>query len=498
MNAERLWFLSDLLDGFVSEGRSVPSISVSGMSLNSRTIVTDQLFVAIQGRQHHGLDFADEAIRRGACAILTDQPADIKGKVPLVVMPELEINLGLIADRFFDHPSRAMHIIAVTGTNGKTSVSHFLAQLLRQKDKTGVIGTLGYGVSEPARSLQPLSNTTPDVIQMHAILAELREQGCRWVVLEASSHGLDQGRLNGISIDQAIFTNLTRDHLDYHGDMDHYARAKEKLFDWPGLASIVTNVDDGFGRKIANRTFEGQVLGYSFLGFNRVLDRMELIAGRKLEFNEHGVAFEVSTAWGDVVIRAPIYGRYNAYNLLAVIAALIGFGFSLDEVSYWVSKISPVPGRMEALVDARNRMIVIDYAHTPDALEQTLTSLRSYCSGALWCVFGAGGDRDHGKRPLMGRVAEEKADRIVLTNDNPRTESPDEIIKEILSGIAAPGQVEVIPDRYQAISRVLEMAGDSDVVLIAGKGHEETQIDSTGQRPFSDRDVVRSCLKGVA
>ena len=440
----------------------------------------------------HGLDYAQDAVRHhGAVAILSDRPSPISLSVPLVVIPDLLERLGEIASRFYGDPSRKMVVIGVTGTDGKTSVAHFIAQALNQEHSAGVIGTLGYGLID--QPLVPLRHTTPHVIQIHQILAELAQAGARWVVLEASSHGLDQGRLKGVAFDQAVLTQLGRDHLDYHGNLDRYAAAKRRLFSWPGLDTAVVNLDDVYGRGLIQEVNGLRWFGFSF--WKSALDGVEVVRSHQPILHAGGIQLRLETAWGKSAIKVPVYGLFNATNVLTALTSLLALGLSLSEAVDRLHRLKPVPGRMERFVDAAGRLIVVDYAHTPGALEAALQALRSHGESRLWCVFGAGGERDRGKRPLMAEVAEKLADKVILTDDNPRGEDPEAILADLCSGLTHVDEVTVIRDRAQALERALSLADAGDVILIAGKGHEEVQVLADGTWPFSDRAVIQNWLR---
>jgi UDP-N-acetylmuramoyl-L-alanyl-D-glutamate--2,6-diaminopimelate ligase len=487
--------------------------SVSGLSLDSRRVRRGDLFMACPGHRRHGHAFIAEAVAKGAAAVVFDSGIvgdDLTGarvvagarSVPMVAVAELNQRVGEIAARFYGRPSETLTVVGITGTNGKTSCSHFIAQTLtRAGVPCGVIGTLGYG---PYGRLAPAPLTTPDAVTIQSLMADLRAVGCRHVVLEASSHGLLQGRLNGVAFDAALFTNLTRDHLDYHRAMEDYGAAKARLFRSPGLRYAVINGDDPFGRALLLGlpvdvdafvyclTEDAQPTGEAF-------GDAAVIRGSRLQLDRRGLTMAVHTPWGTGVLSAPLIGRFNALNLLGVLAVLLALGLSLDTALERLAGVETVPGRMEAFGARRGQpLVVVDYAHTPDALQQVLTALRGHTAGALWCVFGCGGDRDPGKRPQMGAIAEACADRVVVTDDNPRGEQSSLIIDGILRGLRAPDRAQVIADRAAAIAYAIGHAAEGDVVLVAGKGHEEYQIVGTEQRPFSDRQQVRAVLKEVA
>lgn len=484
------WTLSALLEGWspVPPGQDVP---VTDLCINSRRAQPGAVFLALRGHRSHGLSHAQQALERGAAAVVWEPgdgavpPRDLP--VPCLAVPELSRHLGALADRFFGHPSRAMKLVGVTGTDGKTSVTQFLAQTLDQdRGRCGVIGTLGAGVHG---ELADTGHTTPDAVSLHRCLADLRDRGVRHTVMEVSSHALAQGRVNGVALDIAVLTNLSRDHLDYHVDETAYAEAKARLFEWPDLEAAVLNLDDTFGRRLAER-MAGRVvvLGY---GTGEAASRAECIHARDMRFSAEGLAFRVHTPWGEGTLETRLLGGFNVHNLLAALATLLQLGLSLSDALDRLSRVHTVPGRMERFAGRAGAGLVVDYAHTPAALAQVLQALRAHCRGRLWCVFGCGGDRDPGKRPLMARAAEQQADRVVVTSDNPRHEDPDAIIAQVMGGFRHPEQVHVEPDRRAAVQWAWSEAGPGDVVLVAGKGHETVQVVGDEQRPFSDRALAR-------
>jgi UDP-N-acetylmuramoyl-L-alanyl-D-glutamate--2,6-diaminopimelate ligase len=411
---------------------------------------------------------------------------------PVVWVNSLRENLGPIASRFFDDPSQAMTVIGVTGTNGKTSTVHLLAQALhRAGHAVATIGTLGAGlVGDVAAG----ARTTPDAIAVQGLLATFRDKRATHVAMEVSSHALDQGRVNGVAFDLAVFTNLTRDHLDYHGTMQAYGHAKERLFAWPGLDAAIINVDDPFGRALAMRAHESlAVIRY---GVER--EDADLVASN-VTTGTSGLDFHLKTPWGEGDVATRLLGRFNVSNLLAVAACLGRLGFAFDAIRDALAHLDPVSGRMNRLGgDAALPLVVVDYAHTPDALEQALTSLRAHAHGALICVFGCGGERDAGKRPEMGRIAEVLADLVIVTDDNPRGEDGNTIVDEIVAGLENPERVTVERDRRKAISLAIHAAHAGDIVLIAGKGHEPYQEIAGVRHPFDDLAVARGVLGAMA
>jgi UDP-N-acetylmuramoyl-L-alanyl-D-glutamate--2,6-diaminopimelate ligase len=490
--------LGGLLQGL--DGVSVRhDIPVTGLALDSRKVQSGDLFLAIAGTQTHGLQHARQAVALGATAVAWEPVADDAAiaeiaallPVPVVAVPDLGQVVGLVADRFYGHPSRGLFMIGVTGTDGKTSCSHFIAQALDSDDRRcGVIGTLGYGLFD---ELSTATRTTPDALTVQRALLAMQQDGARCVVAEVSSHAMDQGRVRGVDFDLAVLTNLTRDHLDYHGNVEAYAEAKRKLFHSDGLRYAVINADDNFGSALLDAIPPG-VAPVAYRLENepfRTRFPAQWVIGRNLKSDAGGMSLDVFTPWGSGSLRCGLLGRFNASNLLAALASLCVTGLPFEEALLRLSRTRTVPGRMERFDTGDGHpLVVVDYAHTAAALEAVLKSLRAHCKGKLWCVFGAGGDRDRGKRPLMGAVAERHADELVLTDDNPRTEDPAQIIRDVSAGLKQPGSVHVEHDRAHAINWAMQAAAAEDIVLIAGKGHETVQIIGNKSVPFSDRERV--------
>lgn len=488
--------LGALLDGIVEAGRFA-DCPIQSLTLDSREVGPGALFIARAGNRGHGLDYLEQALAQGAEAVLADGAASDEilehagRRVPLFRRPGASRQAGVIAARFYGDPSAQMHLVGVTGTNGKTSVSHFVAQALAADGPCGVIGTLGSGL---VGDLNDTGHTTPDPITVQAELARLHTAGARWTVMEVSSHALHQARVAGVRFDTAVFTNLTHDHLDYHGDMAAYAAAKRALFNQPGLRRAVVNADDPVGSDwLAGLAPTLEVCDY---GLGAGHGRPPHLQGRGLQLSAAGLELEVKTSLQRGLLHSPLLGRFNAYNLLAALGALLGTGMAFDEALVRLAQVDTVPGRMQRFGGGNGRpLVVVDFAHTPDALEHVLTALAEHCHGDLWCVFGCGGDRDPAKRPLMGRIAEHHADHVVITDDNPRTEDPYAIIEAIQAGMANADAAYVERDRATAIARALDTAAPDDVVLVAGKGHEAYQ--QVGQRrlPYSDLETVARLLK---
>ena len=485
----RSMLLSELLPEL--EGLSA-DLAVTGLVMDSREVRPGDAFVAIAGFGAHGLNFVDAAREAGATAILFEPPAPESLPAPADAIPVtgLRSRMGTMADRFHGHPSAAMTTVGVTGTNGKTSTVQLLAQAWTLRgQKAGTVGTLGAGLWP---KIVPTGFTTPLVLRMHALLAELRDEGAQAVAMEVSSHALDQGRVDGVHFDVGVFTNLTRDHLDYHGDMASYGAAKARLFDWPGLRAAAVNLDDAFGRELFDAV-GGKVraVGFSSRGAAGASVRAD-----DVQLDGSGIRFMLDAGGQAHPVRSPLLGRFNVDNLLGVAATLFALGMAPALVADTLSQLAPVDGRMNRLGgEGGLPLVVIDYAHTPDALEQALASLRAHTAGALTCVFGCGGERDRGKRPQMAAIAERLADRVIVTDDNPRNEDGDVIVADIVEGFADTTRVLVQRDRAAAIAQALANAGADDVVLVAGKGHEPYQEIAGVRHAFDDTAVARELLR---
>ena len=470
-------------------------VEVSGLVMDSREVKPGDAFVAIAGFGTHGLAFAGQALAAGAVAVLFEPPAPAEYPPPAeaIPVPGLRARLGAMGDLFHGHPSHAMTMVGVTGTNGKTSTVQLLAQAWHLRGlRSGSIGTLGAGRYGQVR---PTGFTTPLVLPMHALLGELRDAGVQAVAMEVSSHALDQGRVDGVHYDVAVFTNLTRDHLDYHGDMASYGEAKARLFTRPGLKAAVVNLDDGFGRTLPARLApEVELFGVSSRGAAGAR-----VQAQRVQLDGRGIGFDLVVDGRAHPVRSPLLGRFNVDNLLVVAASLLATGESAAQVAVLLGQLRPVAGRMNRLGgEAGQPLVVIDYAHTPDALEQALSSLRAHAGARLLCVFGCGGDRDRGKRPMMAAIAQAGADVVVVTDDNPRSEDGDAIVADILAGFSDRARVAVERDRARAIALAIGQAGPQDVVLVAGKGHEPYQEVAGVRHPFDDTRVAQAALEGRA
>ena len=492
------------LDGLLREFSPVSAGSelvVNGLATDSREVHPGDLFLACQGLHVHALTHAAQAVQRGAVAVVWE-PADgtalqaIADSLPVPAVPVVGLaqKLGLIADRFYAHPTQDMQVIGVTGTDGKTSVTHFVAQALSSEGAPcGLLGTLGYGIYG---RLQPPTHTTPDAIRLHAEFARFRDAGVRQVAMEVSSHALHQHRTEGTRFDTAVLTHISRDHLDYHGSVEAYAEAKRRLFVSSGLETAVLNVGDAFGRQLAGQLgAQLRLIAYGRAEHQCARAAAYWISLESVTPRQDGIVLQLDSSWGPAELGARLLGAFNADNLMAALGALLASGLTLDVAVKRLEAVKTVSGRMELFSQPGMPRVVVDYAHTPHALETVLQALRPHCRGELICLFGAGGDRDAGKRPQMGAVAERYADRVVLTSDNPRGESPDDILDQIAAGFAQPHRAERIADRGQAIDELIATLATDDLLLVAGKGHEEYQQIGEQRLPFSDRLRVQQALR---
>ena len=519
--------LADLIAGLAT----VPDdIVVRDVTLDSRTASPGSLFLACRGKTSHGLRFARQAVERGASAVLYEDAASLGQGDPglqlatqlgsdifVAAVPKLSQHVGAIADRFFGAPSAAVTVVGITGTNGKTTCAWLLAQALQHCARPAAyMGTLGFGVPP---SVTATEHTTPDAVSVHRQLAALRNLGAECVCMEVSSHAIEQDRVGAVRFNTAAFTNLTRDHLDYHGTMEAYGAAKERLFEWPSLRNRVINVDDPFGAQLAARLSSSRLIVTSRVGAadGRSLRRAEHVRAVRATPEPAGLAIGIESSWGNTALTVPLIGEFNVDNVLTVLAVLLAWNIPLAQAVSAIEKCRAPSGRMELFGGhAPAPLAIVDYAHTPDALAKALQAARLHCRGQLRVVFGCGGDRDAGKRPLMGRVAAELADDVIVTDDNPRTEDPARIVADILAGIPATGSraaagatgeaskgsgagkaILVEHDRARAIQFALHRSKAGDVVLVAGKGHEDYQIYGTVRRPFKDQTVVSAELGGT-
>lgn len=463
------------------------NVLVTGITLDSRTVELGYLFCAYRGSIHDGRKFIDQAIERGASAILVESDSEAESYQgsasdrKIFSIPQLRQKVGLIASRFYDNPSSKMNVIGITGTNGKSSICYLLGQALHQlQQKVAVMGTLGNGLMSDQwdKTLEQTMTTTLDPISIQKSMAHYIENGVQYVVMEVSSHALDQGRVNGIDFDYAVFTNLTRDHLDYHQTVEHYSHAKKKLFDFSSLKAAVINSDDEFGKKLIEE-YKARLPVYIYC----------LRSPHPHDSEERA---------DEGYIRTQLIGAFNQLNLKAVSIVLSLLGFSAKNLSEIIPILKPIRGRMQKLGGEKGLpLVILDYSHTPDALEKALQTLRKNCQGKLICVFGCGGNRDKGKRPQMGSIAEQYADKVIVTDDNPRAEVSGDIIKEILIGVTSPEKMTVEVDRKKAIWLAISQATFHDTVLIAGKGHETYQEIQGKRYPFDEQEIVNGYLEEI-
>lgn len=502
--------LKDLLPELALD--KAANIAIAGLQLDSRAIKSGELFVALVGAKVDGRQFIANAIEQGAAAVVVEadkvwQSTNWINAVPVIAIENLAQRVSEIAGCFYAHPSRNCRLIGVTGTNGKTTCTLLISQLAALLSKTakttaGVVGTLGFGVLD-SNSLAPLAQqisnihstglTTPDPVNLQKILAELLKQNAQTIAIEVSSHSLVQGRVAALEFDTAIFTNLTQDHLDFHGDIISYGKAKALLLDYPGLQNAIVNYDDEWAKNLLTKIPEG-VRALSFSVANAVAD----IYLRDLQLSATGATAKIHSPWGSAEFISPFIGAFNLSNLLASIAAVCIDGADLQQVLHFISQLNAAPGRMQSvsLADSQQDIhVLVDYAHTPDALDNALRAVREHSRARVWTVFGCGGDRDKTKRPLMGRIAEKYSDYVIITNDNPRSEEPSAIASDIVRGLRNPNGCLVIADRAQAIDFAVQQAKSGDLILIAGKGHEDYQIFAEQTISFSDIQQARLALQ---
>ena len=526
-------------------------VPITHLVTDSRILRRGDTFVACPGEKTDGRQFISDVIEKGANAVIWESQHFVWNdawQVPNVGVADLRHKIGWLADSIYGAPSENLWLVGITGTNGKTSTCHWVAQALcDNSSKCALIGTLGNGFAD---KLQASVNTTPDAVRVHELLSDYLQDGAKAVAMEVSSHALSQGRVNGVRFDVALLTNLSRDHLDYHGDMESYAASKRKLFDWDKLKYAVLNLDDEFGAELAEQLQNGavEVIAYG-MSDDAVQHAQQLgirmVYGHLVEMSGQGLQLGVHTSWGGEQLNSALIGRFNAENLLGVLAVLLVSGIGLGDAVRSLSKVQAVAGRMQRLGTAEQPTVIVDYAHTPDALEKVLLALHETGSGntevskrvsvsgsdinaregyenesqftsnlqlggintaggnleashppfrRLICVFGCGGDRDKGKRAMMGLVAEKFSDHCIVTSDNPRSEDPQRIIAEVVSGMTA-NKHEVIVDRAIAIERAIAMARQRDTVLVAGKGHEDYQEINGVKHPFSDVTVAQRALQ---
>jgi UDP-N-acetylmuramoyl-L-alanyl-D-glutamate--2,6-diaminopimelate ligase len=464
---------------------------ISGLALDSRFVQPSDLFFACKGTHLDGR----KVIAKGARAIVAEAEAgntviQVRNDVPIIPVPHLNHRMGHIAATFYGNPAEKLRIVGITGTNGKTSCSHFIAGALHQSGiATGVIGTLGNGVYG---NIQPSPLTTPDAITLQATFADFVKQGVKVVAMEVSSHSLDQGRVDDVPFEVGVFTNLTRDHLDYHGDMASYGAAKKRLFDMATLRHAVINADDAFGQSLLESLPRKNTL-YAY-GVDEYTHTHPMIHADDLHLDITGLHARVYTPWGEGELHTGLIGRFNLSNILASLTTLCLLDIPFNDALQSLKQLKPVAGRMQALGGKTQPLVVVDYSHTPDSLEKALIALKQHCRGQLYCIFGCGGDRDRGKRPMMARIEEQYADHVIVTDDNPRHEPPEQIVDDIMAGFTQQKQIIVQHDRSKAIQEIIQCAVAGDCILIAGKGAETYQQIGDIKIPFSDVEKVQQSL----
>ena len=495
MAPEKLNYVTSLKQLLMGLCEVTSVIDVTGVAIDSREVESGNLFIAYKGSIDNGIDYIDEAIQRGASAIIIDELQEFNPKsipVKYFRVTNLRKNAGHIISRFYGCPSKNINIVGVTGTNGKTTVSYIIAYAnYKLKKNSAFIGTLGYGLFG---QIETSKTTTPDAVTLHSLFSRWETQ-VDSVAMEVSSHALDQGRVEGTEFDMAVFTNLSRDHLDYHNNIEDYINAKFSLFEKRSLKNAVINIEDSYGAMLIDRLPTSvNIFAYSNNKSNLKFYKRKNISFvycESIEIYANAKSITIQSPWGAVNVRVNLLGEFNVANILAAFTVLCVSGLSIDKVAEALSSFTGLPGRMEVFSSQDKPLIIIDYAHTPDALKKALTSLRDYCKGQLFCIFGCGGGRDIGKRAQMGSIAESLSDHIVLTNDNPRDEPTDKIFSDILEGIQNKANVIVKPDRSDALITTFLEANKGDIILLAGKGHEVTQQIGANFIPFSDRELAK-------
>ncbi|ATF74405.1 UDP-N-acetylmuramoyl-L-alanyl-D-glutamate--2,6-diaminopimelate ligase [Pasteurella multocida] len=485
------------LTALLGQVELAPNIELTDMILDSRAVKQGCLFVALQGHQVDGRQYIPQAIAKGASAVLAETEdvqqhlsTKIEQGVPIISFYQLGSHLSALAGLFYDNPSHKLTLVGVTGTNGKTTISQLLAQwttLLGHR--SAVMGTIGNGL---LGQVKEATNTTGSAVEVQASLADFVTRGADFAAIEVSSHGLVQHRVEALAFDVAIFTNLSRDHLDYHQSMENYALAKKRLFTELHSQHQIINADDSVGQTWLQEQPNAVAVSCQ-ADFQP--HQAHWLKATAIQFSQKGARIQFESSWGKGELHSALIGQFNVSNLLLVFATLLSLGYDIEKLMKTVPQLMGVCGRMERLSASNQPTAIVDYAHTPDALEKALQAARLHCQGTLWCVFGCGGDRDRGKRPLMAKIAEQFADHVIVTDDNPRTESAAQIVQDILAGFEHPQHVEVCHARDQAIIQALQKADSDDVVLIAGKGHEDYQIIGTQKQHFSDQETVQQYFK---
>ena len=490
--------LRDLLAPWVP---ALPARALREMTLDSRVAASGDLFVALVGHQADGRRYIPQAIAQGVAAVIAEAEGEANDGeiremhgVPVIYLSQLNQRLSALAGRFYREPSSALRLVGVTGTNGKTTTAQLLAQWSQLLGETSaVMGTVGNGL---LGNVKPTENTTGSAVDVQQVLANLAEQGASFAAMEVSSHGLVQNRVSALKFAASVFTNLSRDHLDYHGDMAGYEAAKWLLFSEHDYGHAIINADDEVGRNWLARLPDA--IAVTMEDNLQPGCRGRWLKATNVHYHDGGATVRFSSTWGDGEIESRLMGAFNVSNLLLALATLLVLDYPIEELLKTAPSLQPVCGRMEVFSAPGKPTVVVDYAHTPDALEKALQAARLHCNGKLWCVFGCGGDRDKGKRPIMGGIAEQYADVVVVTDDNPRTEEPNAIVADILVGMLDAGRAHVVSGRAEAVTNAIMQASENDVVLVAGKGHEDYQIVGTRRLDYSDRVTVARLLGVVA
>ena len=490
--------LRDLLAPWVA---GLPARTLNEMTLDSRVAAAGDLFVAIKGHAADGRRFIPQAIAQGVAAVIAEADGDAEDGsvvqmhgVPVIYLAQLSQRLSALAGRFYQQPGEKLKLVGVTGTNGKTTTTQLLAQWAQLLGETGaVMGTVGNGLYG---QLVPAENTTGSAVEVQHQLASLVEKGATLAAMEISSHGLVQHRVAALPFAAAAFTNLSRDHLDYHGDMTHYEAAKWLLFSEHQVGQAIINADDETGRRWLQQLPDAVAVTME----NNLSPGCHgrWLKATEVHYHDGGASVKFDSSWGNGEFESRLMGAFNVSNLLVALATLLSLDYPLAQLIATASQLLPVTGRMEVFTAPGKPTVVVDYAHTPDALEKALAAARLHCKGQLWCVFGCGGDRDKGKRPLMGGIAEQFADVVVITDDNPRSEDPAAIVADVLTGLLDPGRARVVAGRAQAVTNAVMQAQEGDIVLVAGKGHEDYQIIGQQRLDYSDRVTVARLLGVLA
>nr|WP_305961209.1 MULTISPECIES: UDP-N-acetylmuramoyl-L-alanyl-D-glutamate--2,6-diaminopimelate ligase [unclassified Pantoea] len=490
--------MRDLLAPWVP---GAPARPLRDMTLDSRAAASGDLFIAVAGHHADGRRFIPQAIAQGVAAVIAEaegeaSDGDIREMhgVPVIYLAQLQQRLSALAGRFYQQPASKLKLIGVTGTNGKTTTTQLMAQWANLLGETGaVMGTVGNGLYG---QLVATENTTGSAVDVQHVLNDLVGQGATLTAMEVSSHGLVQHRVAALPFAAAVFTNLSRDHLDYHGDMQSYESAKWLLFSEHQVAEAIINADDEVGRRWLAKLPDAVAVTMEDNLQSGCHGRW--LKATAVDYHDGGAHIRFSSSWGNGEFDSRLMGAFNVSNLLLALATLLALDYSLDALVATAPQLQPVCGRMEVFTAPDKPTVVVDYAHTPDALEKALEAARLHCKGQLWCVFGCGGDRDKGKRPLMGAIAEQFSDIVLITDDNPRSEEPMAIVNDILTGLLDPGRARVVSGRAQAVTNAVMQAGADDIVLVAGKGHEDYQIIGNRRLDYSDRDTVARLLEVMA